>query len=194
MVRAYFVIALMFAMVAIVLAPPARAQPDPFAAGSGSAEGSAGSAAGSGATAPATTPGNEQPADAAAPAPSPACEYITKSICSSQNSGLLLKSGAYVVIAVLLFSLLRVWWDRRGTRTAGVRFVATLLPAAGTAGILAYLDPTRGQDLTCCLASSIFKSEILIQDSALARGALLGFVPAAVLFVLVAIILKIVKG
>ena len=192
MARAYFVIALMFATFAIVRVPVAQAQPDPFATGSGSAEGSAGSAAGGGPSTTAPAISNEQPADAVAP--SPACEYITKSVCSSQNTGLLLKSGAYVIIAVLLFSLLRVWWDRRGTRTAGVRFVATLLPAAGTAGVLAYLDPTRGQDLTCCLASSIFKSEILIQDSALARGALLGFVPAAVLFVLVAIILKIVKG
>jgi hypothetical protein len=190
MVRAYFVIALMLAMVAIVLAPPARAQPDPFAADAGAGEEPAGSAARRAASAT----GNEQAANAAAAAPSPACEYITKNICGAQNTGLLLKSGAYVVIAVLLFSLLRGWWDRRGTRTAGVRFVATLLPAAGTAGALAYVDPTRGQDLACCLASSIFKSEILIQDSALARGALLGFVPAAVLFVLVAILIKVTKS
>jgi len=190
MVRAYFVIALVFALVAVALAVPAQAQPDPFATGSGSAEGSAGSATGSGA--PAVGTGNEPPADMTAP--SPACEHITKRICSTQNTGLLLKSAAYVVIAVLLFSLLRVWWDRRGTRTAGVRFVATLLPAAGVAGVVSYLDPTRGQDLTCCLASAVFESEILLQDSALARGALLGFVPAAVLFVVVAIGLKAIKA
>jgi len=186
MVRAYFVIALVFALVAVALAAPAQAQPDPFATGSGSAEGSAGSGA------PAVGTGNEPAADMTAP--SPACEHITKTICSTQNTGLLLKSAAYVVIAVLLFSLLRVWWDRRGTRTAGVRFVATLLPAAGVAGVVSYLDPTRGQDLTCCLASAVFESEILLQDSALARGALLGFVPAAVLFVLVAIGLKAIKA
>jgi hypothetical protein len=187
-VRVYFVIALVFVMFIVGFAPSALAQPDPFAAGNGS-DGSAGSATGSGT--PAVATGNEALPDAAVP--SPACEHITKTICSGQNTGLLLKSGAYVAIAVLLFSLLRGWWDKRGTRTAGVRFVATLLPAAGLAGALSYLDPTRGQDLKCCLASTVFNSEVLLQDSSLARGALLGFVPAAALFVLVAIILKVVK-
>jgi len=105
-----------------------------------------------------------------------------------------LQRAAYVIIAVLLFTLIRVWWDKRGTKTAGVRFVATLLPAALGAGVLACLDPTRGQDLKCCLASVIFKNEILFQDSALARGAVLGLLPAATLFTVVAIVLKVLRA
>lgn len=187
--RTYLVIALVLGVVSVGRVPAALAQHDPFADGPGSATGSAGSAAASGSAAMA--PGTDPPE---APATSAACEHITKQICSAQDSGLLLKSAAYVIIAVLLFSLLRVWWDRRGTRTAGGRFVATLLPAAAAAGVLAYLDPTRGQDLKCCLASSIFKSEILFQDSAIARGAVLGFLPAAALFVIVAILLKALRS
>jgi hypothetical protein len=189
-VRTYSVIAVLLLVVVVAGVRSAAAQPDPFAAGSGSGDGSAvsGSAAGSSAA----PPGADQPGPP--PTVTPACEHITKQICSTQDSGLLLKSAAYVIIAVLLFSLLRVWWDRRGTRTSGVRFVATLLPAALGAGVLSYLEPTRGQDLKCCLASSIFKNEILFQDSALARGAVLGFLPAAALFVIVAIVLKAVRS
>lgn len=182
MVRSHYVIALVFAVIAVAVAP-AFAQPDPFATpGSGSSAGSSNSNAVDATAGPPTD------------VPSPTCEYITKSTCSAQDTGLLLKSGAYVAIAVLIFSLLRVWWDKRGTSTAGVRFVATLLPAAAAAAVLSYLDPARGQDLKCCLASPIFKSQILLQDSAIGRGALLGFLPAAVLFVLVAMIIRKVKG
>lgn len=190
-VRIYFVVAVVFGVAMVGRAPSLRAQSDPFASGSGSADGSAGSgAAGSAVLAPpASEPARVDPAP-----PSPACEHITKQICSAQDSGLLLKSAAYVLISVLLFSLIRVWWDKRGTSTAGVRFVATLLPAAAGAGALSYLDPTRGQDLKCCLASAVFKSEILFQDSALARGAVLGLLPAAALFVIIAIVLKVLRG
>jgi hypothetical protein len=194
MVRSLHAIALLFVMSAVAAMlsftgiPAAGAQPDPFAEGSGAP------APGSGAAPPPASG-----ADPAAPGPSPsapptACDYITQSTCGTQNTGLLLKSGAYVFVAVLLFSLLRVWWDRRGTNTAGVRFVATLLPAAGTAGTLAYLDPARGRDLECCLASAVYQGQILFQDSALARAAVLGFVPAAVAFVLVAVLHRMMKG
>jgi hypothetical protein len=189
-VRIYFVAAVVFGVAMLGHAPALRAQPDPFAAGSGSAGGSAGTGTASGS---APTPSVTDPAPAE-PAPSPACEHVTKQICGAQDSGLLLKSAAYVIIAVLLLTLVRVWWDKRGTSTAGVRFVATLLPAALGAGALAFLDPTRGQDLKCCLASAIFKNEILFQDSAMARGAVLGLLPAAALFVIVAIVLKVVRG
>jgi len=185
-VRIYFVVAVVFGL-AMVGRALSLAQPDPFAAGSGSA--GTGAASGS-----APTPSASDPAVAEPARPSPACEQITKQICSAQDSGLLLKSAAYVVIAVLLLTLIRVWWDKRGTGTAGVRFVATLLPAALGAGVLSYLDPTRGQDLKCCLASAIFKNEILFQDSALARGAVLGLLPAAALFVIFAIVLKVLRG
>jgi hypothetical protein len=130
----------------------------------------------------------------AASEPSPACEYVTRAVCDRQDTAIVLKSGGYVIVAVLLFSLLRVWWDRRGTQTAGLRFVATLLSAAGLAGVLVYLDPMRGKDLACCLASSVFTSHILLQDSAIGRAALLGFVPAAALFVVVAVIVKTVRS
>jgi len=190
-VRIYLVVAVVFGIAMVGGAPSLRAQPDPFAAGSGSAGGSAGTGGTSGSV---PTPSASDPAPAEPTPPSPACEHITKQICSAQDSGLLLKSAAYVIIAVLLLTLIRVWWDKRGTSTAGVRFVATLLPAALGAGILAYLDPTRGQDLKCCLTSAIFKSEILFQDSALARGAVLGLLPAATLFVIVAIVLKVLRG
>jgi hypothetical protein len=190
-VRIHFVVAVVFGVAMVGRAPSLRAQPDPFAAGSGSAGGSAGSGAAGSAT---PTPPAGDPARVDPAPPSPACEHITKQICSAQDSGLLLKSAAYVIIAVLLFTLIRVWWDKRGTSTAGVRFVATLLPAAAGAGALSYLDPTRGQDLKCCLASAVFKSEILFQDSALARGAVLGLLPAAALFVIIAIVLKVLRA
>jgi hypothetical protein len=190
-VRTYFVVAVVVGVAMVGRVSSLRAQPDPFAAGSGSAGGSAGAGTASGS---APMPPASDPAPAEPTPPSPACEHITKQICTAQDSGLLLKSAAYVVIAVLLFSLIRVWWDKRGTSTAGIRFVATLLPAAVGAGALAYLDPTRGQDLKCCLASAIFKNEILFQDSALARGAVLGLLPAAALFVIVAIALKVLRG
>jgi hypothetical protein len=194
MVRSLHAIALLFVLAAVAAVisftelPAAGAQPDPFAEGSG------GAAPGSGAASPpavSAAPVEPGPSPSAAPT---ACDYITQSTCGAQNTGLLSKSGAYVFVAVLLFSLLRVWWDRRGTNTAGVRFVATLLAAAGTAGTLAYLDPARGQDLECCLASAVYQGQILFQDSALARAAVLGFVPAAVAFVLVAVIHRMMKG
>ena len=192
MARYYGVIALIFAVTALVGAAAAAAQPDPFASpDSGSSAGPAETGSGSGSGSERET--ELTPHQPAAAQASPACEYITRAVCSRQDTALLLKSGAYVLVVVLLFSVLRVWWDKRGTNTAGVRFIATLLPAATAAGVLAYLDPARGQDLACCLASPVFKSEILLQDSALGRGALLGFAPAAALFVLVAITLKLVK-
>lgn len=194
MVRAHTAMILWFALIALAgpsAASAAAPAPDPFATPPRAGEGSSTSAAAETAPAPATAPA---PTTAAPAPPSPACEYTTEATCSKQNTGLLLKSGAYVFIAVLLGSLLRVWWNRRGTNTAGVRFVATLLPTAGAAGALAYFDPVRGQDLACCLASPVYQGQILMADSALARAALLGFVPAAIAFVLVAIVLRIVRG
>jgi len=181
MVRATLLIGLAVVIVAGAALRPARAQSDPFAVDAGAP------------AAVAPKPDTAAPS-ATTETPAPACEHITTSVCSAQNTGIVLKSGAYIIVAVLLFSLIRLWWDKRGTSTAGVRFVATLLPAAGIAGVLAYLDPMRGQDLACCLASSTYTSEVLLQDSALGRAALLGFVPAAALFVVVAIIVKAVRS
>ncbi len=180
-----------FAVVAIAVAaaPVAVAESDPFAAPAGSA------------VAPPAAEPTPVPTQVPDPAPRSAieasggtCEHITRNVCSAQNKGLFLKAAGYVLLAVLLFSLLRTWWDRRGTRSAGTRFLATLLPAAALAGTLTYLDPTRGRDLACCLSSSVFASDIVLQDSALGRGVVLGVVPAILLFVLVAITRKIVRS
>lgn len=191
MLRAHAAIVLLLAVIGMAGVPAGAAPTDPFASPGGAA-GDSSAAAESGAAEGSSAATGVAPA--APPGASPACEYLTQPTCDGENTGLLLKSGAYVFLAVLLFSLLRVWWDRRGTNTAGVRFVATLLPAAGAAGALAYLDPARSERLACCLGSAMFKSEILLQDASIARAALLGFVPAALAFVLVAVVLRIVKG
>lgn len=187
MVRALVLIGLASLVIASATVRSVRSEPDPFAVDAG----------GTGAAdhvRPPAAPPPPPASEASGEPPASACEHITTSICSTQSTGIVLKSGAYIIISVLLFSLLRLWWDKRGTSTAGVRFVTTLLPAAASAGALAYFDPMRGQDLACCLASSAYTSEILLQDSALGRAALLGFVPAAALFVVVAIIVKAVRS
>ncbi len=213
MVRAYVIFALALGLATATRASPARAQTaqpgssDPFGdegtagATSGSAGGSAaGSAAAPAAGSAASDIGVVLPAEGAiAPAtdepPVPAgCEEISGTDCRDQTSTLLLMSGGYVIIAVLLFSLLRLWWDKRGTNTAGVRFVSTLLPAASLAGELAYLDPMRSQTLACCIRMRGYAGYVLLQDSDLGRAALLGFVPAAALFVIVAIIVKAMRS
>ncbi|MBK7823520.1 MAG: hypothetical protein IPJ61_21270 [Tessaracoccus sp.] len=113
------------------------------------------------------------------------CEYITKDVCGKSNNGILFTSAGYVIVLVAAFSLGRRMLNRRGGMSSGAALLLTLIGAAGGAAVLAALDPIRGADATCCLASDVFKAEIFLQDSTPGRAVLLGLVPAAVLFLLV---------
>ncbi len=163
---------------AVLAAPFARAQGDPFAAPSAS-----GSSAAS--TAPATT---QIAGELAAQ-----CEHVTSALCAKQNTTMLAIDGGYVVASVLLVALLRAWLNKRGTGGGGLRFFLPLLLGAGGAGALAGLDPARGADLACCLAHGTFRAEILLQDSNVGRALLFGALPAAVLFTLVVVIVGAIR-
>lgn len=125
--------------------------------------------------------------------PSPECDHVTAEICDSTNRRLLATSAGYVLVMILLFTIVRVWWNHRGTSTSGVRLLVTLALATAGAGLLVGLDPIRAHDLTCCLDDQTLKSHILLQDSQPGRIALFGVLPCAVLFFLVAFVEKLVK-
>lgn len=132
----------------------------------------------------------------AAPAPQAAeCENVNPSAekCRDANTSLLLKAAGYTLIAVLLLSILRMWWNKRGTSTAGVRYLFPMVLAGGVAGTLAGLDPMRSTILKCCIANQDFVSNIHLQDSEVARAVLLGALPAIGVFVVVAAVEKLVK-
>ena len=145
---------------------------------------------------PATAPGA---ANAAAPT-TPArllteCEGVnlTDVDCRNSNGGLLAKSAGYVLLCVLLFSILRMAWNRRGTSSAGVRFILPLLFSGAAAGTLVGLDPLRSRLLTCCIANPDFVATVHFQDSEVARAVLFGVLPAMVVYLVVAVVEKLVK-
>ena len=162
----------------------AQSPPDPFAP-----------AVPPGAAAGATQPPAAQGSAAGVPdvVTTAACQHVTKEVCAKSNTPLIATSVGYVIVCVVAMTVLRVWWNRRGTSSAGIRFMVPLFFGSVGAGILAAFDPLRGQDLICCLASGVFKAEILLQDSTAGRAVLLGALPAVVLFVIVAIIEKMMK-
>jgi hypothetical protein len=162
----------------VLLAGPAHAGGDPFAAASTSASSSS-----TGATTSASIAG-----DLAGK-----CDHVTSALCAKQNSMMLAVDAGYVVVCVLLVALLRAWLNKRGTGGGAMRFFLPLFLGAGGAGALAGLDPARGADLACCLAHGTFRSEILLQDSTVGRALLFGALPAAVLFTLVVIIIGAVR-
>jgi hypothetical protein len=125
---------------------------------------------------------------------SPECAHVTKAVCGRQGTPLLLTAAAYVAAAVIVGIIWKRIWDKRGTSTPGVRFMTPLSISAAIAGVLCGLDPVRGGDLTCCLANGVLRSEILLQDNNMARAFLLGVVPAAVLYAIVALGLNAAKG
>jgi hypothetical protein len=162
------------------LSAPALAQKDPFAPEAAGASGEA------------------QP-----PAPGPGgdvaqmmvdCEHITAELCGKTNTALVASAAGYVVVCVLVFTMISVWWNRRGTSTAGVRFVVPLLFACAAAAALVAFDPIRGQDLKCCLAHGVFKAQVLLNDSTAGRAALFGAVPTAALYTLVALVSRRMRG
>lgn len=126
-------------------------------------------------------------------APSGTCEFITKETCGKSNTSQFLTSGAYVFASVLLFSLVRMWWNKKGTSTIAVRLLVPMALAAIVAGVLVALDPARGQDLRCCIETAVFKGEVFMADSAPGRVAVLGVVPAIVLFFLVTLVEGVVR-
>jgi hypothetical protein len=174
------------AMLAVSIPALARAQgSDPFAS-SGSAPGAA--------TAPAGQPASPGAATASqATSGSPACQHITTALCEKQNNSMLALSGAYVAACVLVVALLRAWMNKRGASTPLVRFMLPMFLGSAGAAALVGLDPGRGADLACCLESATFKSQILLQDSAMGRAMLFGAAPAAVLFLLVVIVVGIIR-
>ncbi len=172
------------ALAALAVSARVEAQPakDPFAPeeGSGSSSGP-----GSGSASPDST--------TATAVPSKGCEYITKETCSKSNTSQYVTSGAYVFGSVLVFSVVRMWWNRKGTSTIGVRLLVTMALAAIVAGVLVALDPARGQDLRCCVETAVFKGEVFLSGSAPGRVAVLGVVPAVVLFFLVTLVEGVVR-
>ena len=118
---------------------------------------------------------------------------VTSTRCAKQNTGLFLTALAYVIVCVLLASIVRVVWNKRGTSGAGVRFFVPMLIAAAPAALLVGLDPARSHDLTCCLASGTFSAQIFLQDSSLGRAFLLGLLPAALLFLVVTMVVGFIK-
>ncbi len=134
------------------------------------------------------------PTAPAAPLP-PECNGVnlTEDICQQSNNGLLAKTAGYAVLAVLLFTILRMWWNRRGTSSAPVRFITPMLLAGAGAGTLSGLDPLRSVHLKCCIANHDFVTKVLLQDSEVARAVLLGVLPAFALFFVVAVLEKLLK-
>lgn len=115
----------------------------------------------------------------------PRCEHITGELCQKSNTGLLATAGGYVLVCVVLFTGIRIWWDRRGTSRGVIRFVVTCALAAGIAATLAGLDPFRGDTLQCCIDNPVFRAYVLLQDSSIGRAMLFGLLPTSVLLVLV---------
>lgn len=114
----------------------------------------------------------------------PQCEHITGELCGKANTGLIATAVGYVLFCVILFTGIRIWWDRRGTSKGVIRFVVTGALAAGIAATLAGLDPFRGETLRCCIDSPVFRAYVLLQDSSIGRALLLGLLPTSALFVL----------
>ena len=109
------------------------------------------------------------------------CQHITSALCAKQNLPLLAIAAGYVLVCVLLASLLRAFWNKRGSGGPGFRFWVPLLLAATAAGLLAGFDPFHGRDLACCLSDPVFAAEVFLQDSSVGRAFLLGVIPAGVL-------------
>lgn len=101
---------------------------------------------------------------------------------------MLATDAGYVGVCVLLAAVWRAWWNKRGTGSGAARFFIPLFAAMAGAGLFAGLDPARGNDLSCCLASGVFRAEILLQDSGVGRAFLFGAVPAALLFTVVVMV------
>jgi hypothetical protein len=110
----------------------------------------------------------------AAPATQPVllagCDHLSRLVCERANTGILATSGGYAVASALLFSLLRVWLARRGAN----RFLPLLVLSAALAGGLSVMDPAAAHDLRCCLASPVFRGELLLSGSVPGRAALVG--------------------
>ncbi len=144
----------------------ATAQPDPFAA---------------------PTPASSAPSVPAAVATAVAglsCDHLTSAVCGKQNTTMIGVAIGYAVVAVVVALVWRVTWTKKGHGSAFAQFFAPLLLAASAAGALVGFDPARGDDLRCCLASSVFRPEIFLQTSTVARAVVLGVLPAAVLYTL----------
>jgi hypothetical protein len=121
---------------------------------------------------------------------SAACEHITGAICTKQNNSMLGVAAAYVGVCVLVACLLRAWFNKRATGSNAFRFIFPMFLAAAGATALVALDPAAGADLRCCLESSVFRSQIILQDSNLGRAALFGLLPAIVLYTLVVFVIS----
>lgn len=147
-----------------------------------------------GAPSPTLTP--PLPTDSAvtdAPATTAECQHVTKEVCQKSNTGLVATSVGYVLALVVIFTVLRRIWNRKATMSFGAGFLLSLTLAAGGAAALAAFDPVRGADVNCCLASGVFKAEILLQDATAGRAVLFGMLPASVLFMLVFFIERLLK-
>lgn len=170
--------------VALVSAPSlAAAQSDPFAA--------QGAPPASASAAPGPIPGGGT--EVAVAPPKIGCEHITSALCAKQNNAMLALEGGYVAACVFIAALLRAMFNKRATGSNAFRFLFPMLLAAGGAGTLTALDPARGADLACCLGSSTFRAQILLQDSTIGRALLFGALPAAILFTVVVFIIAKVR-
>lgn len=133
------------------------------------------------------------PSTVPAPVEVEGCSHITSALCGKQNTLLMGTAAGYVAVCVLVVSLWRWWWNKKGTSSSAARFWIPLLLGGAAAGTLAGLDPARGPDLKCCLASGVFRPEILLQDSSVGRAILLGALPAIVLYSIVTFITGMLK-
>jgi hypothetical protein len=180
-----FVACLTVFVAGATLAVPARAQ-DPFA--QPTATGTA--AVTGGATA---TPAQPAPGPTSIDLPGIKCDHVTSALCAKQNTPLIATAAGYVVVCVLLVALLRAWWNKRGSPGPAFAFWFPMFLGATGAGLLAGLDPVRGDDLKCCLASGVFRAEVILQDSSMGRAFLFGAIPAVVLYLVVALVIGLIK-
>lgn len=111
-----------------------------------------------------------------------ACGQITSALCAKQNTMMLAVAAGYVLVSTLLALVWRARWEKRGTASGGTRFLVPMVTGAALAGALTGLDPARGDDLRCCLASAVFRSEVLLSDSSMGRAFLFGVLPTMVLY------------
>ncbi|MFH1436761.1 MAG: hypothetical protein ABIJ56_13720 [Pseudomonadota bacterium] len=115
------------------------------------------------------------------------CPPLSQKLCGKANVSLLLMCGGYVIVCLFLGLLAYFLWSKRGTGSAGLRFLVPMLVFSAAAGTLVGLDPLRPQNLACCLADGTFRTVLFLGDSAPARALVLGVLPLAVLFVIIVI-------
>lgn len=116
-----------------------------------------------------------------------ACSQVSETACSAANTSFLLMSVAYVALGLALFVTFHMWWKGRGAQRQGAKLAIPLVLGALVVGSLVAFDPFATETFTCCTADPTYRAVILLGDSPPARGAALGAVPFAVLYMVLVI-------